>query len=107
MKFVGKVRPPCARLMVTVPFSSGCRNTFSLCWPNSGISSAELRFSLEEHAAVRQADTCPTAGAGLAGPRPLAATDQPRVRDGVMRCAEGAVADQRDVAGTRSVPATE
>ena len=52
----------------------------------------ELRHLVqEEHAAVRQAD--------LAGPRPLPAADQPGVRDGVVRRAEGPVADQRDVAG--------
>ena len=52
----------------------------------------ELRhFVQEEDAAVRQAD--------LAGPRPLPAADEARVRDGVMRRAEGPVADQRDVAG--------
>ena len=52
---------------------------------NSGISSRN------SDAAVRQAD--------LAGPRPLPAAHQPRVRDGVMRRTEGPVADQRDVAG--------
>ena len=52
----------------------------------------ELRHLVqEEHAAVRQAD--------LARPRPLPAADQAGVRDGVVRRAEGAVADQRDVAG--------
>ena len=52
----------------------------------------ELRHLVqEEHAAVRQAD--------LAGPRPLAADDEAGVRDGVVRGAEGPVADQRDVAG--------
>jgi hypothetical protein len=53
---------------------------------------AELRHLVqEEHAPVRQAD--------LARPRPLPATDQPRVRDRVMRRAKRSVADQRHVAG--------
>jgi len=91
MKLAGKVRLPCARLMVTVLSSSGCRKTSSPCCPNSGISSAELRLSLEQHAAVHQAD--------LTRARPLAAADESRVRDGVVRGAEGVVADQRHVAG--------
>ncbi len=43
----------------------------------------------EEHAAVRQRD--------LAGVRPVAAAHQPGVADGVVRGAEGAVADQRHI----------
>ena len=41
----------------------------------------------EEHAAVRQAD--------LARPRPVPAAHQPGVGDGVVRRAEGPLADQR------------
>ena len=53
---------------------------------------AELGHLIQEQdAAVRQAD--------LARPRPLAAADQARVRDRVVRRAEGPMADQRDVAG--------
>ena len=48
-------------------------------------------FIQEEDAPVRQAD--------FAGPRPLSAADEAGVRDGVMRRAEGPVADQRHVAG--------
>jgi hypothetical protein len=59
----------------------------------------EPRFTQEEHAPVRQAD--------LPRPRPLPAADETRVRDGVVRRAEGAVADQRHVAGPLRVPATE
>ena len=48
----------------------------------------------EEHAAVRQAD--------LARARPVPAADQAGVADGVVRRAEGAVADQRVVGGSMS-----
>jgi len=42
---------------------------------------AELRHLVQEaHPAVRQADTCPTVGAGSARPRPLPAAGQACVR---------------------------
>ncbi len=50
----------------------------------------------EEHPAARKADTCPTAGVGLARPRPLSAAHQTRVPNRVMQRAERAVADQPD-----------
>ena len=39
MKFAGKVTLPCARLIVTMRSSSGCRSTSSTGIPNSGSSS--------------------------------------------------------------------
>ena len=90
MKFAGKVRLPCAAADGDSSVLEGLPQYLQPVLP-------ELRHLVqEEHPAVREAD--------LARPRPLAATHQPRVRDGVVRRAEGAVADQRHVARQHARP---
>ncbi len=77
--------------MVTILSSMGWRMT-------SRTARAELgQLVQEEHAAVGQGD--------LAGVRPVASADQPGVRDGVVRGAEGAVLNEggvrRELVGDR------
>ena len=81
-----------AALRAAGPSATERRGWSRLCPPAAGAAPparsartpASRRLNavqLGDDAAVRQADTCPTAGAGLARPRPLSAADQPRRAD--------------------------
>ncbi len=87
-KRAGKTAVRAARAIVTRPSSSGCRSTSSTRRSNSGISS-------RNSTPLCASEISPGRGNG-------AAADEGDVRNGVMRCAEGALGQKADALWQRA-----